>query len=254
MIDRHLGLYRKREDQHTGQYQQKSPASWTERLLRRGQGRHIHKDYTLQLHFSEQGAIVALLNSSVVKTMLYGHLPSKGEKDLLVSTTAVKDFVRVPRITAANQAVKQEIIERASEMISLEDKKVSDFVDLSDVFIQKFLEVRVNGRQLVLSGKHKEVRAKIIKKPELVNAALARLYGQEQIAFDGADVSLHTLKNMPVMDLDKAAGLFRQIDELVFSLYFRVDIQSTSFKLPGGVTELCSTNEYYEYVMNGSRM
>ena len=49
----------------------------------------------------------------------------------------IKEFLRVPKITKTNQAVKDEIMRCAVEMLDLEEKTLSDFVDLSDILVQK---------------------------------------------------------------------------------------------------------------------
>ncbi|MBI2621072.1 MAG: SAM-dependent DNA methyltransferase [Candidatus Levybacteria bacterium] len=49
--------------------------------------------------------IFALLNSNTTRMMLDSFLKSENEKDLLVSTTSVKEFVRVPKISKENLLV-----------------------------------------------------------------------------------------------------------------------------------------------------
>jgi hypothetical protein len=194
--------------------------------------------------------LCALMNSSVVTTILHGNLRNKEEKDLLVSTTAVKDFVRVPRITPANEHVKKQVIGCMSQLISLEDVKLRELVDFSDVLMQKFTAARVTEKYLVLTKSHIEVRARIKERGDLVGKIIASIFGNEQEMFDGKDISLSSLKNAPVVDADRAAGLFKQIDVLVFALYFGIDLTKSVVNRAVAVTGLCAKNEYFEYVMS----
>jgi hypothetical protein len=190
------------------------------------------------------------MNSSVVTAILYGNLRNKEEKDLLVSSTAVKDFVRVPKITPVNEFVKKQIVKSMSQLISLEDVKLKELVDFSNVLIQKFTAVRVTGKYMVLSRNNIEVRARIMEREDLVGKTIVNIYGNEQEMFSGEDISLSSLKNAPVVDADRAVELFKQIDELVFALYFDIELPKSVVNRGVPVTKLCAKNEYFDYVMS----
>ena len=194
--------------------------------------------------------LCALMNSSVVTAILYGNLRNKEEKDLLVSSTAVKDFVRVPKITPVNEFVKKQIVKSMSQLISLEDVKLKELVDFSNVLIQKFTAVRVTGKYMVLSRNNIEVRARIMEREDLVGKTIVNIYGNEQEMFSGEDISLSSLKNAPVVDADRAVELFKQIDELVFALYFDIELPKSVVNRGVPVTKLCAKNEYFDYVMS----
>lgn len=54
--------------------------------------------------------------------------------------------------------------------------------------------------------------------------------------------------NAPIIDFDKQEALKDHIDDLVFALYFNIDIPSRSVSKPHVVKKLCQKNNYYKQV------
>jgi hypothetical protein len=94
------------------------------------------------------------------------------------------------------------------------------------------------------------VGARIIEREDLVRKTIANIFGNELEMFGGEEISLSSLKNAPVLDADRAAGLFKQVDDLIFALYFRINLTKSIVNRPVLVTESCAKNEYFEYVMS----
>ncbi|MEK6883378.1 MAG: hypothetical protein AABY22_27370, partial [Nanoarchaeota archaeon] len=89
--------------------------------------------------------LFALLNSNTIGKVLNSFLRSENEKDLLISTTSVKEFVRVPRINKENQIIKDKIIELVKIFLKLEDETLAEYIDFSGVMTQKFDSAIVEG-------------------------------------------------------------------------------------------------------------
>ena len=68
----------------------------------------------------------------------------QNERNYFVPLKAVKSLIRVPYITKDNQFIKVEIIRRAEELVNLEEVKLSDLVDFSNIMVQKFDSVEVS--------------------------------------------------------------------------------------------------------------
>jgi len=105
--------------------------------------------------------LFALLNFPTISSVLNFNLRSEHEKNILISTTAIKEFVRVPKITENNQQNKEEIIKKAQEMLNLEEKRLSDFIDFSKVMIQKYDKVLVQNCYLVLKRNNEVIKLNI---------------------------------------------------------------------------------------------
>ncbi|MDI6788077.1 MAG: N-6 DNA methylase, partial [Planctomycetota bacterium] len=95
--------------------------------------------------------LLFLLNSKIIRLILDKNLRQENEQAFLVPITAMKEFVRIPKITEHNQHIKDEVIKRTEEMLSLEEKTLSDFVDFSDIMFQKFNSVTVDGGNMILA-------------------------------------------------------------------------------------------------------
>ena len=78
-------------------------------------------------------------------------LKSENEKDFLLSSSSIKNFIKVPKITDKNKAIKQEIIKQTEKLLALEDLQLKDFVDFTTT-IQKFEQVEVQGDNLILTN------------------------------------------------------------------------------------------------------
>ncbi|GAH49158.1 unnamed protein product, partial [marine sediment metagenome] len=174
--------------------------------------------------------LFAILNSKVINVILNSHLKSEQEKDLLVSTTAVKEFVRVPRISDHTQFIKDEIIKRTEEMLKLEEKTLSDFVDFSGILLQKFKDIKVEKNFLVAIDGGKKTKLKITGDPAFVEKALLREFKESELPLQARSIRLSALRKLPVIDFQRQAKLKEYIDNLVFALYFKVSLENIGFQ------------------------
>ncbi|MBI2337571.1 SAM-dependent DNA methyltransferase [Candidatus Daviesbacteria bacterium] len=163
--------------------------------------------------------LFSLLNSPIIRFVLDSNLRNENEKDFLVSTTAVKEFVRVPKINGDNQAIKNEIIKRTEKMLTLEDKRLSDFVDFSRVMIQKTDNVAVRDDLLILGRDLKELRLPIKRSSKLINRIIQEQFNKNELQLNEEKISVTELKNLLIIDKEKQDTLKNQIDQLVYKLY-----------------------------------
>ncbi|HEX7455944.1 MAG TPA: hypothetical protein VF303_00560, partial [Candidatus Nanoarchaeia archaeon] len=189
--------------------------------------------------------LFAILNSSVTSLILNSNLKSEHEKSFLVSTTAVKEFVRVPKITKGNQFIKDEIITFTERMLLGEDKRLSDFVDFEKILTQKFDEVRVVDNNLVFKSGEKELTLSIKENMSLVKKTVEEEFGKGKLALDPSKISFSELKNLPVIDFDAQINLKYYIDDLVFALYFNVGLEKLGLNYSQEVRAKCAKSPYH---------
>jgi hypothetical protein len=197
---------------------------------------------------SELLYLFAILNSKVIALILNSYLRSEQEKDLLVSTTAVKEFVRIPKIEEHNEFIKKEIIRCTQEMLSLEEKTLSNFVDFSEVLLQKFKDIRIEKNHLVLIDGDKKTKLKIKGDPALVENALAEQLGKSELPLERQKIKLSDLRHLPVIDHQRQAHLKEYIDDLVFALYFKVNLREIGFEKAKSIEVTCKRNKFCKMI------
>lgn len=160
----------------------------------------------------------------------------------------IKEFIKVPKIGEDNQFVKDEIIKRTEEMLSLENVKLSDFVDFSDVMQQKFDGATVSSGQLGLLNKdQKIIFCKITGDRSLISQTIDRVFADKKL-FLNKQISLQELKNLLVIDFEKQAKIKDYIDDLVFVLYFNIPIKKLGLNHVAEIKKLCQQNKFYKIV------
>jgi hypothetical protein len=157
------------------------------------------------------------------------------EQDLTIGIKSVKQYIRIPRITAKNQKLKDKIIALAESMLALENVVLRDVVDFGKLHVQKFDSINVVKNELVLSNS-KEFRLKIADgKAKLVQTVIQEKYHNKGFLI-GQTVSLTELKSLPVIDFDRQNTIKNEIDDIAFALYFDTPVKDVA------------QHEFYEYV------
>jgi len=192
--------------------------------------------------------LLSLLNSPVIRTVIERNLRTEAEKDILVGIKAIKQYVRVPKITESNQIIKNEVIKQTEEMLALEEKNLSDFVDFSKVMLQKFDKVSVEGNDLILEREGKKIKLPIKEHQSLIKKILNKKYGKRIIELEKRKVTLSELKNLPIIDYEKQRKLKDYIDDLVFALYFNIGLEKLGLNQAKNIKAKCSKNRYYKLV------
>lgn len=194
---------------------------------------------------SEVLYLFSLLNSSLSKLILQANIRSETEKEYLVPIKAIKEFVRVPKIIRDNQHIKDEIIRRTEEILTLEEKTLSDFVDFSDVLMQKLDDVQVVGNTLVLVHDKREIKLQIKGDTELIAGTIAKEFGAKGLKLERHKISLPELRNLQVIDFEKQTKLKNYIDDLVFALYFNIPLEEVGLDKAEEIQKDCSKSQHY---------
>lgn len=190
--------------------------------------------------------LFSLFNFSATKLLLEINLKNENEKEYLVPIKAIKEFVRIPKITEDNQFIKDEIIKKTGEMLVLEEVKLSSLVDFSGVMMQKFDQVEVEGDNLALIKDGKKIILKIKKDKNLVKQTIADKFNGNKLKLKDKAIVLSDLKEMSVVDFEKQKELKDYIDDLVFALYFNVLIRKVGVSLADEIKKKCEENKFYK--------
>ena len=195
--------------------------------------------------------LLGILNSPVIRTVLTLNLKVENEDKLsfLLGVRVLKEFVRVPKIGEHNQHIKDEIIKQIEEMLSLEEKTLSDFIDFSGVMIQKFDGILIEGGKLILVKGDDKIKCNIIDNKELVAKIIEEKYKKELSLIPGKQIiSLSELKSLPAIDFEKQKAIKAYIDDLVYALYFNVNIRNIGFNNAHLVKNACAKHKFYKIV------
>jgi len=199
--------------------------------------------------------LLSLLNSTVTRFILENVVMVKGEdtNTILLSLRVIKEQIRVPRITKDKQSIKKEIIERAAELLVLEEKTLSDIVDFSGILVQKLDDVQVVDNKLVLLHAGRKTKLQIKGNAGFVAQTIADNFGEE-LKLEKRAVSLSELRNLQVIDLERQGQLKNYIDDLVFALYFDVPLKELGVNKSEDIHKACSKSKYYQLLGRASSL
>jgi hypothetical protein len=190
--------------------------------------------------------LFALLNSSITRLLLDSIVKIEQEdtRTILVSLQIIKDQIRIPKLTEENQTIKSEIIRRVEELITLEKQTLSDLVDFSGVMVQKFDSLSVDNNYLILIKDNENKRCKIKDNPELVKKVLEQELSGGKL-FDKNVITLSELKSLSIIDIERQKKLKNYIDDLVFALYFNIELEGVNINKASAIKSVCSKNKFY---------
>ncbi|RLC47281.1 MAG: hypothetical protein DRH57_04325, partial [Candidatus Cloacimonadota bacterium] len=151
---------------------------------------------------------------------------------------------RVPKITEDNQFIKDEIIKRTEEMLKLEEVKLSDLVDFSDVLMQKFDSVKILDENLVLVKDSKWIKCKIKSDKDFVSKIIQKEFMHNELKLEDKKISLSELKSCPAIEFEKQKALKDYIDDLVFALYFNIRLSEIGFEFADKIKEECKKSKF----------
>ncbi len=192
--------------------------------------------------------LLSILNSKVIDIIIKRLLKSENEKDILLGITSIKQFVRVPKITKDNQFVKNEIIKCTEEMLKLEEVSLSDLVDFSGILMQKFNNISIENSDLILLKYNKKISCRINKDIELVSLIIQDNYKEEELKLDDKRITLSELKSTPVIDFERQKIIKDYINDLVFALYFNIELTNIGLEHKEEIKTKCKVNKYYNLI------
>ncbi|SFF64498.1 Eco57I restriction-modification methylase domain-containing protein, partial [Thermoflexibacter ruber] len=139
-------------------------------------------------HKEEILYLFALLNSPITLQIMRGNFMLDDEKyGMFMTLTRIKNFIKIPKITPEKQPVKDKIIGLVENLLSLEQIKLSDLVDFSNVLVQKFDSLEAEGNLLLLKSEGKITLCNIKKDQHLVEK-----FAKENTG----NITLKSLKNV----------------------------------------------------------
>jgi hypothetical protein len=189
----------------------------------------------------------ALTNSGLVKIILEKNLKQPNEKDFFVPLRGIKSYVRIPNINNHNIDIKKEIISSCELLINMESICINEIVDFSKLLFQKFDNVYVKGKELVIEYKGQSSKCKITGDISLVEKCIEEFLKSDLFK----EVALISdLKQIPAYDVEYQAEIKDYIDDLVFALYFKIDIPKLGFENRDKIKKLCEKNKYYKLIEN----
>jgi hypothetical protein len=172
--------------------------------------------------------LFALLNSPINEFIFKKLFQLNNEKSgLFIVIRRIKEFIKIPVITSENRAIKDNIILKVRDLFSTERVNFTDLVDFSNVLVQKFDSLEIEGNFLLLRSEGNITKCNIKKNKELVEIF---------VKSNTKNLTLKNLKNALIIDENKHVEIKKEIDDLVFCLYFNV--QLTDLK----------QDKYYQYL------
>ncbi len=196
--------------------------------------------------------LLSILNSSLSVKIFDSFFRNENEKDILIGIKTIKEFIRIPKITKDNQKIKEEIIKYTEQMLNLEEKKLSYFIDFSKVMLQKFDNVSVKENNLVLEKDNEKIKLAIKENVNLIQKIIKEKYGKELLKLEKEKITLSELKNLPIIDYERQQKLKDYIDDLVFSLYFKIYLENIGLNKTVEIKSKCSKNPHYKITSEGN--
>ncbi len=187
--------------------------------------------------------IYSLFNNNINATILHNTMSVGNEKNVYISITSIKSFIRIPLITEKNQHIKAKVIEEAEKMLALETKTLKDFVSFKSklaVLPQKFEKVEVKNGFLVCDG----IEFEILEQEHFVRDLISK-QNKELL---NEPISLQSLKELEAIDFDLRDTMKHYIDHLVFALYCDVNLQKIEFEDFDKIKQECGKNEFYKLI------
>lgn len=195
--------------------------------------------------------LFSLLNSKINSYIILKNLLVRNEKDLLISTKSIKTYIRIPKISSANTFIKQQIILETEKLLRLEEQKLCDIIDFSNITVQRFDSYKIENNDLILYNNNEAYRIKISdeNKIKCLKSAFDNKYKDSEKMISKS-INLTELKNLMVIDYDYQKYLKDYIDDLVFILYFNISVDKNIIDNPEKIHELCVQNKYYNLISN----
>jgi len=184
-------------------------------------------------HREEILYLLALLNSPITLQIMKGNFMLDDEKyGMFMTLTRIKNFIRIPIITSENQSLKAQVVQKVEQLLATEQVKLSDLVDFTNVLVQKFDSLEVEDEWLILKSQNNITKCEIHKSKDLV---------EKFVKENTESWTLKNLKSALLIDENKQTVLKKEIDDLVFCLYFNTPISDLE------------NNKYYQYLQNATK-
>ena len=191
--------------------------------------------------------LFAILNHPITFFLFEKYLRNENEKDILVGVKFIKEFIRVPKITDFNKNIKEEIILNVKNLLDIEKGILKDYVNFDSVLLQKFDKIEVLKESLVIHYKKQSAKCPILSNTTLIKSNIEDI--ERLITFDENNVGfISELKKLPLLDKTIQKQIKNYIDDLVYSLYFKIKIPNIGFNYGSEINQRCSQNKFYDLI------
>jgi hypothetical protein len=196
--------------------------------------------------------LFALLNSLTSYRILENNNKTENEKEFLVSIKTIKQYIRIPKITQKNKHIKAEIIKQTEALLDLEKPVINDLVYFKPTTMRKFDFVYVESKNLILTKGNRSYTARIKtnKAVEIVKFAIEARYFPKAPFVLKDPIDIKELRFIPAIDFDEQARLKSYIDDLVFALYFDIQIINPWIGNNADIHKTVAKSEFYPLVYN----
>jgi hypothetical protein len=194
--------------------------------------------------------LFSIFNSKLISLILNTlcKIEQEDKLSILLGLTSIKEFIRVPKISNSNKGLKEIIIQLTENLLNLEKIFLSSLIDFSKVFIQKFDKAHVKDNKLVLIKADQKIELPIKQNVSLVTKVINENYSQTGLALENKHITLSELTNLPVIDFDKQKVIKDLIDDLVYCLYFNIDVPKNKISNATFVKSQCQKNKFYKLI------
>ncbi len=190
----------------------------------------------------------AILNSRVTKFLLnsFVKIAQEDTRTILVSLQIIKNLLRVPKITETNKFIKTILINKVDELLKLENATLSEFVDFSEVLLQKFNGISVEDNELILEHQNSQRRLFIKGDISLIKNSVENWKRSKGRRLEENEIALSEIKELPIINIDMQTKLKGLIDDLVFALYLNIPLDEKEIEMAEYVKNACSISQYYK--------
>lgn len=203
----------------------------------------ISSDNKLELLY-----LFSLLNSKT-NNFIYHQLFHLGNEKygIFIVVKRIKEFIKIPIISGLNQFIKTEIINCTLNLIQLEKDNLNSIIEFKTNLLQKYDSLEVIDNNLIIHYKGNVSKCRIKNNIELVEKIISDIGKMDLLNKDGIGL-ISELKAIPVFDKDYQGRLKDYIDDLVFALYFRIELTDIEFEKAKEINLQCAKHKFYELV------
>ena len=114
--------------------------------------------------------------------------------------------------------------------------------------VQKYDSVSVKDCHLVLKRSDEVTKLDIRENFNLIKKVIYEKYNKEGLISDKQSIGLSELKDLPAIDYEKQNQIKEYIDDLVFALYFNINVKKIDLNKVIKIKSKLLSNKYYNLI------
>jgi len=191
--------------------------------------------------------LISILNSKLILKFIDAYAKIPNEATYIVAISTIKEFVRIPIINSENKHIKDEIVLQTEYLLSIEDKQLKDYVSFT-TSIQKFADLYIEDNELILvTTDNTKISQVITGNPENIQKIIETEKSKGGV-LSGKDFALQNIKYLEVIDLREQKKVKDYIDDLVFSMYFNIELREIGIDKADSIKEICRQSQFYDII------